>query len=267
MSLITCPECGKSISEYADFCIGCGCRMEMIELLRGDFAKRNMALLLSSVLVEDALMSSLKNIRPSNEYMQVIRAVLATLTPREEKVLLLRFGLEDGHLHTYEEISAIWKVAPERICQIEETAIRKLRIPSRSNKLKVISEYPSIDALRCAAEKSGYLLWTETDTEPFIGNNGFSRCCFDLFGLYDPSAYECSVELTLTNFWQHDIEALCLSVRSYNCLKNANINTMSELVQLSVSELTAIRNLGRKSCDEILEKLAAIGITLTDEMH
>ena len=62
--------------------------------------------------------------------------VLSTLTPREEKVLRLRFGLEDGRSRTLEEVGKEFNVTRERIRQIEAKALRKLRHPSRSNKLK-----------------------------------------------------------------------------------------------------------------------------------
>ena len=62
--------------------------------------------------------------------------VLGTLTEREQKVLKLRFGLEDGRARTLEEVGKEFKVTRERIRQIEAKALRKLRHPSRSRKLK-----------------------------------------------------------------------------------------------------------------------------------
>jgi RNA polymerase primary sigma factor len=62
--------------------------------------------------------------------------VLDTLTERESKVLILRFGLEDGRPRTLEEVGEIFKVTRERIRQIEAKALRKLRHPTRSKKLK-----------------------------------------------------------------------------------------------------------------------------------
>jgi RNA polymerase primary sigma factor len=62
--------------------------------------------------------------------------VLHTLTPREEKVLILRFGIEDGRTRTLEEVGKEFNVTRERIRQIEAKALRKLRHPSRSKKLK-----------------------------------------------------------------------------------------------------------------------------------
>ncbi len=65
-----------------------------------------------------------------------LNSVLETLSPREAKVLSLRFGLEDGRARTLEEVGEEFKVTRERIRQIEAKALRKLRHPSRSKKLK-----------------------------------------------------------------------------------------------------------------------------------
>ena len=62
--------------------------------------------------------------------------VLSSLTPRERKVLELRFGLEDGRSRTLEEVGREFNVTRERIRQIEAKALRKLRHPTRSRKLK-----------------------------------------------------------------------------------------------------------------------------------
>ena len=66
--------------------------------------------------------------------------VLRTLTPREEKVIKMRFGLEDGSEHTLEEVGQSFAVTRERIRQIEAKALRKLRHPSRSRKLRAFLE-------------------------------------------------------------------------------------------------------------------------------
>jgi RNA polymerase primary sigma factor len=66
--------------------------------------------------------------------------VLKTLTPREERVLRLRFGIGDGCDHTLEEVGQQFDVTRERIRQIEAKALRKLRHPTRSKKLKSFVE-------------------------------------------------------------------------------------------------------------------------------
>jgi RNA polymerase primary sigma factor len=67
-------------------------------------------------------------------------SLLKTLTPREERIIKMRFGLEDGSEHTLEEVGQAFAVTRERIRQIEAKALRKLRHPSRSSKLHVFLE-------------------------------------------------------------------------------------------------------------------------------
>ena len=62
--------------------------------------------------------------------------VLKSLTPREERVIALRFGLEDGHARTLEELGREFNVTRERVRQIEAKALRKLRHPSRAKRLR-----------------------------------------------------------------------------------------------------------------------------------
>ena len=66
--------------------------------------------------------------------------MLSTLTPREEKVIKMRFGLEDGSEHTLEEVGQSFAVTRERIRQIEAKALRKLRHPSRWRKLRAFMD-------------------------------------------------------------------------------------------------------------------------------
>ena len=63
-------------------------------------------------------------------------SVLKTLTPREEKVIKMRFGVGDGSEHTLEEVGQQFSVTRERIRQIEAKALRKLKHPSRSRKMR-----------------------------------------------------------------------------------------------------------------------------------
>ena len=68
------------------------------------------------------------------------RKVLATLTPREEQILRMRFGIGEKSDHTLEEVGQDFEVTRERIRQIEAKALRKLRHPSRSKRLKAFVE-------------------------------------------------------------------------------------------------------------------------------
>ena len=81
-------------------------------------------------------MEIIELIRSADSAAQVLR----TLTPREEKVIKMRFGLEDGSEHTLEEVGQSFAVTRERIRQIEAKALRKLRHPSRSRKLRAFMD-------------------------------------------------------------------------------------------------------------------------------
>ncbi len=76
----------------------------------------------------------------NNDLKERVRAVLKTLTPREEKVLKMRFGIDVASEHTLEEVGNDFSVTRERIRQIEVKALRKLRHPSRSKKLRTFFE-------------------------------------------------------------------------------------------------------------------------------
>ena len=74
-----------------------------------------------------------------------IAHMLRTLSPREEKIIRMRFGMEDGSEHTLEEVGRVFSVTRERIRQIEAKALRKLRHPSRSRKLRAFLETSAND--------------------------------------------------------------------------------------------------------------------------
>jgi RNA polymerase primary sigma factor len=71
-------------------------------------------------------------------------AVLKTLTPREEKIIKMRFGLDDDSEHTLEEVGQLFAVTRERIRQIEAKGLRKLRHPSRARKLRALMEEETV---------------------------------------------------------------------------------------------------------------------------
>jgi RNA polymerase primary sigma factor len=90
--------------------------------------------------VEDTKAEDPSAITSHNLLKERLESVLTTLTERERKVLELRFGLTDGYEHTLEEVGKQYQVTRERIRQIEAKALRKLRHPSRSEKLRSFLE-------------------------------------------------------------------------------------------------------------------------------
>lgn len=86
--------------------------------------------------IEDKEVDSPVNMTANRLLEEQIEQVLSTLPAREQKVLRMRFGLDDGYSHTLEEVGYIFKVTRERIRQIEAKALRRLRHPSRARKLK-----------------------------------------------------------------------------------------------------------------------------------
>jgi len=86
--------------------------------------------------IKDEIMMGPEEYATVEMLKEELAEVLLTLTDREEKVLRLRFGLDDGQCRTLEEVGQIFGVTRERIRQIEAKALRKLRHPSRSRKLK-----------------------------------------------------------------------------------------------------------------------------------
>ena len=87
-------------------------------------------------LIEDKEFESPQNITTFKILQKQIGSILGNLPQREQKVIRMRFGLDDGYSHTLEEVGYVFKVTRERIRQIEAKALRKLRHPSRSKKLK-----------------------------------------------------------------------------------------------------------------------------------
>jgi RNA polymerase primary sigma factor len=91
--------------------------------------------------IEDKDVDSPANTAAYHLLSEQIQTVLSTLPAREQKVIRMRFGLDDGYAHTLEEVGYVFKVTRERIRQIEAKALRRLRHPTRARKLKDYLEY------------------------------------------------------------------------------------------------------------------------------
>ncbi len=91
--------------------------------------------------IEDKKSVSPSEVMISRRLSDKTREVLATLTPREEKVVRMRFGIDEKYDHTLEEVGRSFEVTRERIRQVEAKALKKLRHPSRSKRLKGFVEY------------------------------------------------------------------------------------------------------------------------------
>ena len=115
---------------------------------------------------------------------------------------------------------------------------------------------------------------TKPSIEPRDAVASAGRTLVELFGLarelnVDAEGIEIGpapVEQVLASELSMPIEDLDLSVRSYNCLKREGINSVSELVALSETQLMNIRNFGQKSVDEVRDKLISLGLSLKDSV-
>ena len=90
--------------------------------------------------IEDKAVVSPSDAAISLSLKEAMASMLKKLSPREERIIRMRFGFEDGNPHTLEEVGRVFAVTRERIRQIEAKALRKLRHPSRSNRIRTFLE-------------------------------------------------------------------------------------------------------------------------------
>lgn len=103
----------------------------------------------------------------NDDLKERVREILKTLTPREERVLKMRFGIDVASEHTLEEVGKDFSVTRERIRQIEVKALRKLRHPSRSKKLKNFFDREAMGNLTSAADDTDEDVFDDTDGDDF----------------------------------------------------------------------------------------------------
>jgi DNA-directed RNA polymerase subunit alpha len=152
------------------------------------------------------------------------------------------------------------------------------RIPVDSIYSPVLKVTYKVEATRVEQRTDFDKLVVDVETKPAISPRdalaSAGKTLVELFGLARELNVEAEgieigpapVEQVLTNELSMPIEDLDLSVRSYNCLKREGINTVSELVALSETQLMNIRNFGQKSVDEVRDKLISLGLSLKDSV-
>ena len=168
-------------------------------------------------------------------------------TSREQTVFNLRFK----ELKTLEQTGQIIGVTRERIRQTEAKTIRKLRHPSR---LKIILY--GIDSLKL--EEDIKMLEAELALKKANILKEINRINVEGLSSKEIEEYKNSEEYILNT----KIENLDLSVRSYNCLRRSNIETLGDIVSMTQEDLIKIRNLGRRSFKEIIDKCKGFGFEL-----
>jgi len=188
------------------------------------------------------------NIAPiwSDNAILIIKNQLETLTPREERVLYLRFGLDGKEPHTLEKIGLKLGVIRERVRQIEAKALRKLRHPSRSEYLRLLLFNTPINYDSC----NFIVKKIKENSLDWIIDSGDTEKLFQIL-LMPMSRFE-------------------FSARTTNCLRNAQITCVGDLIQKDEKELMVSNFFGRKSINEIKEVLKEanlrLGIQLNSEL-
>lgn len=179
-----------------------------------------------------------------NIYVPGILESLTELTEREQEVLKMRFmsGM------TLDECAAVMSVGRERIRQIEAKALRKLRHPMRFKRWHLDTMDKAIEE---AKERSRLEL-----------ENAVLRSKLKSLEVPEEEFMNLPESARLPKPTDVDIGEMELSVRSYNCLKRAMINNISDLEGMTVDDLMKVRNLGRKSMEEVIAKAKEWGIEI-----
>lgn len=177
-------------------------------------------------------------------YVPNLINALNTLPEREKKVLELRF--QKGM--TLRRCGKYLDVSQERIRQIEARALRRMRHPLRYR--------------RCLMDTMDKVVEMEKENSRIRLENVKLRDKLKEMGYLSIKDTEPSEEPDWTSITVEDME---LSVRSFNCLKRANINNLEDLSNMTYEEMMKVRNLGRKSIIEIMEKMKEYGVSFKDE--
>ena len=178
-------------------------------------------------------------------YIPALIEAMNDLTDREQKVLELRYK----HYLTLEQCGYHFNVTRERIRQVEAKALRKLRSPYRS-------KHWILDTMGKAREAQEKL--SQLELENIRLKNYIESHLTNSKIPWDNERKEDSVS-------DISIDNLELSVRSFNCLKRAGIDTLGDLSEYTLEKLLKVRNLGRKSMEEVITKAKEYGIEIKSE--
>ena len=177
-------------------------------------------------------------------YPPAIEDALKTLTEREQKVLELRY--QKGM--TLQRTSEYFGISRERIRQVEAKALRKLRHPFRFR--------------RCLLDTTEKAVELEKENSRLRLQNVILSDKLKNAGILSNDEVEAVKKPDTASI---DISDMELSVRSYNCLRRTGINTLYDLTQMSMDNMMKVRNLGRRSLMEIIDKMKEYGVTFKDE--
>lgn len=179
-------------------------------------------------------------------YLPGISAALATLTEREQGVIALRFQRK----MTLEQCGKEYGITRERIRQIEAKAIRKLRHPSRTKMFQ---------AVQLAEIQEQNTKYNKLSREYELLSKAFELCTAKIA---EPGVVVPMAELAMT--MQTPIHELDLSVRAYNSLRRAGKDTLRDIVEMTEADIYQIRNMGRKSAEEVMRKVESYGLSLKE---
>ena len=199
----------------------------------------------------------------SKDELEELENILDTLPERERKVICSYYGLCGNPAQTLRSIAKDLGITVELVRQIQNKAIRKLRHPARSRR------FPAFFSSRKAMQEHAQELTDELTK--LYENPIFNRAreivtelenirnlmIVDI--IHDPVLDQPIPGVTTSE--NIPIEELELNVRSYNCLRRAGIYYLSELLDLSYSDLVRIRHLGKKNADEIINRVRELGYT------
>ena len=208
---------------------------------------------------QDALMYAVtkdKSIVATSNFDDAWKYLKTTLSDREAEVLELRYE-ESMRL---KEIADTFNISKERVRQIEDRALRKLRHPKRARILLYGSEY--IDALEEFKRATDEVRYKKFNSVFEDLNNKFNSVASELLELEDDSVRKMIIQESLKKevFLNFTLDDLDISVRTYNSLKRAGIKDIKGILEYSDKNgLSMIRNFGISCFEELKKELHAFG--------